>query len=481
MAAIVLATAGATAGCADTEIQGVILNEDVSIPEIMIGLARGTNSEFGDIFLASGVQYFLDSPTDALTNDDTNNGIDEVRLTVGDYSERPGSSLWAQAQEAVWAVFFSDKRMLEVFGPEVHASSPLVARNYVYGGHAERILGENYCELVYNYGKDGGIFLGVSGPYDPSRTVPVDSAFRRAIYMFERALQFAEAGVAADVAPPESDPLFDPEQLVVAAHAGLAQVYANLGDWNQAVQHAQLVPDDFADIAAMHEEADGGNWIADEFFGDDDVSIYRTPAALLWPDDPRVALAKCGDWRDENLDDSPSVPPSSAFINLSSECGHLNGEFRSESNRYPLWISLKHEDDNADIEVASGAEMRLIEAEAALRAGNLGEFTTQVNRARAARDVGPITAPTTAGALEYPNAEDDAWSILDRERYLELLLEARRFWDLRRWDHPFLTENHFLLPRHENEFGPQGRMKCFPIPEQECDTNGALSCPVLAG
>ncbi|MGH7501034.1 MAG: RagB/SusD family nutrient uptake outer membrane protein [Longimicrobiales bacterium] len=479
VAALMLVAAPVLAACADTEIQGVILDEDVNLPELMIGLARGTNSEFGDIFLASGAQDFLDSPTDGLTNDDTS--LEQTDLTVADFRERPGSGIWAQTQEAVWAVHFTDRRISEVLPADEYETSPLVARNHVYGGHAERILGENFCEVVYNYGKDGGIFLGSPGPYDASRAVASDSAFKRAIYMFERSLQFAEAGVAADVAPPESDPLFDPSRLVVASHAGLAQVYANLGDWDQATQHARLVPDNFADVAAMHEEADGGNWMADEFFEDDDASIYRSPAALLWPDDPRVALAKCGDWRGANLDDSPSVPPSSAFINMSDECGHLGGEFRSETNRYPLWISLKYEDDNADVEVASGAEMRLIEAEAALRAGNLAEFTAQINRARAARGVDPISEPAAAGALEYPNAEDDGWSILDRERYLELFLEARRLWDLRRWDHPFLTGNHVLLPRHASEIGPGGRMKCFPIPEQECDTNNSISCPVLSG
>jgi hypothetical protein len=404
---------------------------------------------------------------------------------VGDFRQRENNSTWAQAHEAVWAVIFGDKRMQEVLPQEDYESSPLVSRIYAYGGHAERILGETYCEVIYNYGKDGGILLGQPGPYDPSQLVAPDSAFHRAIYMFERALEFAERGVTDAREPPADEdptrPIFEPAHLVTASHAGLAQIYANLGDWDTAVQHARMVPDNFADWALHHGEVDGGNDIADNFYGDDDVSIYRTPAALLWPDDPRVALEKCGDWSGANMDDRPTAPPASAFTNLSAACGHLSGEFRTESNRYPLWISSKYPDDDADVEVASGAEMRLIEAEAALLDGNLGEFTAQVNRARAARGVGPIQAPATAGALEYPNAEDDAWSILDRERYLELFLEARRLWDLRRWEHPFISGNHVLLPRYVSALAPDGRWDCRPIPEQECDTNASITCPNLVG
>jgi starch-binding outer membrane protein, SusD/RagB family len=469
-----------TSGCADTEIQGVVLNDDLNTPELMVGLVRGTNSEFGDIFLASDYIWTMDGATDGFTNDGTTAA--EVRLTVGDFNNRPQASLWAQSHEAVWAALFTDIRLKDVLPAEDYMSSPLAARVFVYGGQAERILGENFCELIYNYGKDGGILLGKepSAVYNPRVTVPRDSAFKRAIYMYETALKFATAGVAANRTPVDGDPLFDPARLVIAANAGLAQAYLDLGDYTKAVEFARKVPDNFADLALMDGEVDGGNNTADFFFANDDMSLYRSPAGTIYASDPRVALRKCGDWRSANLDNSSSTPPSSAFTNLSSSCGNA-GEFRSESNRYPLWISAKYPDDDADIEIASGAEMRLIEAEAALRAGNLTEFTTQINRARAARGVGPITAPTSAGSLEYPNAQNDGWSILDRERYLELFLEGRRLWDLERWDHPFITNNVVLLPRLQASLPPGGRRSCLPIPQQECTTNSGISCPVLSG
>jgi hypothetical protein len=384
----------------------------------------------------------------------------------------------------VWAVFYADNRMREVLSAEDYATSNLLSRIYVYGGHAERMLGEMYCDLVYNYGKDGGVLLGDQSIYDAGNLVPNDSAFKRAIWMYERALELAEAGVSAGVTAPADEtpgrPIFEADHLVTASHAGLAQAYANLGDWNNAVQHARMGPDGWADWSLMDSEVDGGNDMADFFFENDDMNMYRTPIAMKWFDDPRAQIVKCGDWAGPNLDDSPSTPPASAFINMSAACGVISGEYRSESNRYPLWITTKYEDDSADIEVASGAEMRLIEAEAALVQGNLGEFTAQVNRARAVYGATPISQPATAGAIEFPNDEDDAWSILDRERLLELFGEARRAWDLRRWEHPFVTDNHVLVPRHVEELGPQGRFICIPVPDQEGDTNPVIDCPNLA-
>src|SRR5688572_747630 len=466
------------AGCADTEIQGVVLNEDLNTPVLMVGLARGTNSEFADIHLATQYWWLLEAPTDKIASDGTT--ATEIRYAVGDFSNRPEQGLWGQVHEAIWAVFFTDERMKQVLPADDYASTPLLARNYIYGGHAERILGEVFCEIVYNYGKDGGILLSQPPTlYDATKTVPRDSAFKRAIFMHERALTFAEAGVAAGRAPAENDPLFDPQQLVHAANAGLAQSYLNLGEYQRAAEYARKVPDNFSDYVALHEEVDGGNNVAEFFQEGDDMSIYRTPAALLWPTDPRVGLSKCGDWNGANRDNSATVPPASAFINMSAQCGSDAGEFRSESNRYPLWVSKKYPDENADVELSSGAEMRLIEAEAALRAGNLGEFTTQVNRARAARGVAPITQPTSVGALEYPNAQNDAWSILDRERYLELFLEVRRLYDMSRWDHPFISGNHVLLPRLATQLPPSGRKDCLPIPQTECQVNPRLNCQVL--
>jgi hypothetical protein len=142
---------------------------------------------------------------------------------------------------------------------------------------------------------------------------------------------------------------------------------------------------------------------------------------------------------------------------------------------------LKYLDRGSDYEMVTGTEMVLIRAEVALRAGNMAAFEGFINELRAHWSLPPLAEsdpqafPLVAGALEYPNAEDDAWSILDRERYLELWLEGRRHKDMERWEHPFWMEGNYITPEQEdmNPPGPRPYM-CHPMPSNECGSNEQL-------
>ncbi len=90
--------------------------------------------------------------------------------------------------------------------------------------------------------------------------------------------------------------------------------------------------------------------------------------------------------------------------------------------------------------------------------------------------LGPTERPMVVGAMEWPNAEDDAMSILDRERYLEMWQEGRRLFDLHRWNHPFITQNQALIPRHATLLQSVSRRSCAPITDAECSLNPAISC-----
>ncbi|WP_306522963.1 RagB/SusD family nutrient uptake outer membrane protein, partial [Gemmatimonas sp.] len=115
--------------------------------------------------------------------------------------------------------------------------------------------------------------------------------------------------------------------------------------------------------------------------------------------------------------------------------------------KYPLRES--------SINLVSGWEMRLIEAEALLVGGDVAGAMAKLNARRIALSLTPWTASNAT----------DAWTALKRERGIELWLEGRRMGDFRRWK---------ALNRPGDQENMTGRDLCFPIPLSELETNPNL-------
>jgi hypothetical protein len=263
-----------------------------------------------------------------------------------------------------------------------------------------------------------------SEPDDYGVLQPHEVAFDSAVAAFTTALSFGSA-------------------YQTAAHAGLASVHAALGNWSQAASEAAMVPDDFV-FDIYYDINDNANIIFDETHDRHEMSVFGTWAGMQDPQDPRALFTKCEEGGCPNAKGADGVTT--------------------------MWRQEVVLDEGDEIAGLSGEEARLIQAEAALRANDLAGFTTQINRVRAMYGLDPIDEPATAGALEYPNAYDDAWSILDGERHLTLWLEGRRLWDLHRWDHPFLNGGTVVWP------GEPRRDSCMPVPAGECRVNPNFTC-----
>ena len=68
---------------------------------------------------------------------------------------------------------------------------------------------------------------------------------------------------------------------------------------------------------------------------------------------------------------------------------------------------------------------------------------------------------------------NEAWTFLKRERNLEMWMEARRLGDLRRWEQD-QTPGAIDWPDYESlapVFRNNPPVQCYPIPQQEIDTN----------
>ena len=101
---------------------------------------------------------------------------------------------------------------------------------------------------------------------------------------------------------------------------------------------------------------------------------------------------------------------------------HFAGPSRFDS-KTPHYQFLLYDSFGSPIVNASGKEARLIEAEAALRAGNIGTWLSKMNEVRAAYHMAPLTDPGPAAAQV---------DLMFRERAFTLFATAHRVGDLRR-------------------------------------------------
>jgi hypothetical protein len=218
-------------------------------------------------------------------------------------------------------------------------------------------------------------------------------------------------------------------QLESAARAGRAAVRVWLNDWTGAVSDASVVPRAFVYQAHYSTvEVDQYNRIywanANQPYRNYSVigtffeSYYQTFG------DPRTPWTK-----------NPAVPNGISGI--------------------PWYFQTKFDRRDSPINLASGREMRLIIAESLLQSGDWQGSLAEINQLRASIGVAPWTAAGT----------DETWTVLRRERGIELWLEGRRVGDLYRW---------YAAGRPGDAPDTIGRHACFPIGQTELASNPNL-------
>jgi hypothetical protein len=218
-------------------------------------------------------------------------------------------------------------------------------------------------------------------------------------------------------------------QLESAARAGRAAARIWLGDWAGAVSDASLVPRAFLYQAHYTTlEQDQYNRIywsnANQPYRDHSVigtfyeSYYENFA------DPRTPWKK-----------NPAIP---------------NG-----ISNVPWYFQTKFAGRDSPINLSTGREMRLIIAESLLLSGDWQGSLSEINQLRSSVGVAPWTA----------SGVDETWTVLRRERGIELWLEGRRLGDLFRWN---------ASGRPGDAADTIGRHSCFPIGQTELNSNPNL-------
>lgn len=304
---------------------------------------------------------------------------------------------WRFAQQARWVAEDGVRRMRESLGVDFDRST-LAAQALIHSGFANRMLGENMCDAVF----DGG-------PIEPRAKY-----FERAASAFTEAISVA--GAAAD------------PSLVNAALAGRASARAWQGNWAGVVADAERVPSGF---------------VYRTLYSSTEIEMYNRVFAA------NVTTARAhsvvgtffdayykatGDKRTPWSTD-PAFPKGSADV---------------------LWyFQTKFTSRGAPVNLATGREMRLLRAEASLRAGDWQAALAALNALRTEAGVAAVTA----------SGISETWTMLGRERSIELWLEGRRLGDLFR----FRSDG---VPGSFEDM--TGRDTCFPIGVSELDANPNL-------
>ena len=353
-----------------------------------------------------------------------------------DVPHQAGSHAWSSsgpnnsypnAQQARWIAEEAIRRFTEVGDVD----PALIFQAHNWAGYANRVLGENWCEAVI----DGG-------PLEPGSKY------------FERAEQHFTNAIA--IAPDSYSKL--------TATAGRAQVRMWLKNWEGAVADAAQVPDDFVFNIEMDFTGGNTNQRNHLYFAAASTPYRSYTVRFTFFD---TYYTQTGDPR------TPWIDYTLATDRLCA--GSLQG-----FGRVPCTRQWKYKSENDDIRLSSGREMRLIEAEALLVQGNWMAALAKINQVRTSvisSTTGQPLAPWTASTLE------EAWTILKRERGIELWLEARRMGDQRRWEG---TPGSYELPNFEarsnlfvqyprgreaTDGQPQPRLLCYNISNTERNTN----------
>ncbi len=238
--------------------------------------------------------------------------------------------------------------------------------------------------------------------------------FTRALANFTEAISVGGAAGTSDI--------------VNAAYGGRASIKAWTGDWSGAVADGNQVPIGFRYDSPYTNEV--ANDVAYETHGRFEFSVFGTEFES-YPGDARAP------WT----------------IILNADGSVTNGA----NGTTPMYQQNKYDDLDSPVALTKGTEMRVLAAESELRSGNIGPAFALLNEAR--DEWGMV-------ALAVPATLTEAWTTLHHERAAETWLETRRLWDLRRWFAESGPAHHDFL---------QGRDTCFPISENEKDSNPNLS------
>lgn len=399
----------------DVSNPGPVNDENLNTPAAHDAVVNGVIREMNNAVNWIGIDVAVRTRQLHATQPNDWIGVD-ITAHQGTANSEFLNSHWEGAQRARWMGEDAIRRFQETMEDSEFSSNPAVARAHLWTGYANRLLGEYFCQAVFDNGSPQ----------------PNDAYFERAAEVFTTAIETADAAGLDEAA--------------TAARAGRASARVHLGDWSGAVSDAQAVATDFSYVLPYDDSGDWRYYNAYYYYANarepyHGLTVWNTYYEDYYEEtgDPRTA------WEDH-----PDHPFGSGSLEPWGEV--------------PWYTHEKYHASDDPVEMSSGEEMRLIEAEAMLRDGNMEGAMQLLNDLRARAGVEPWPEPSSL---------EEAWSFLKKERGIELWLEARRLGDRKRWDEngtPGEIDPH-ELGLTENGPGLQDAPLCLPIAQSERETN----------
>ncbi len=336
-----------------------------------------------------------------------------VNVQNGKLTDDESGDQWERGQRARWTSEQGAARIKRVLGDADYAKSLQAAQILVWGGFANRLLGENMCTGVIDGGaaEDSKVYL------------------TRAEALFTQAMAVASAA--------------NNSTLAQAAQAGRASVRLDLGNFSGAVSDAGTIANTFKYQMTYYATE---QVLYNRVYFANATQPYRAyTQKWTWVDGYRRATS------------DPRTPFDSSSAHPQGD-GAVGNQPDGTSGKVRWYFQTKYAKQDAGMNLVSGWEMRLIEAEAKLVSNDIAGAMAIINARRSALNVPLVTATTT----------DAAWTALKRERGIELWLEARRMGDIRRWK--ALNRPGSYDVRED----VATRDTCFPVSLQEKQSNPNL-------